>query len=345
MRLTTFRTFFSSIFCRPAMPRKDAFLDLFTSDSSTTIDTHTFLNNYINNILVSKHCPDDIYRRFMVKSMTVNKTDTTSQHEFLTIEIYDATQPNSETHLVYLERTATEVEPGPDDPVDSDFANHADSFLIIDVIKSFLSSRPAPATSEEIPLVSLPLSPSSSHSLGENISLASTSVASTRAVHRLTESFLAKTRRAGDHFVVGRRPSPYYTGTVIRQILPSNLPFFDIIILANVVHDHKPLYSLLSKQCFWFVSIIHLVIEAAYDCDPALRVDHSRSYENELDIRLPPNVYLPDIGGRWKGLLITRVSKTVVQLMKAKFEKRLEEEWSQVSLQSIHFRWKSLLNF
>jgi hypothetical protein len=96
---------------------------------------------------------------------------------------------------------------------------------------------------------------------------------------------------------------------------------------------------------FYTDSFFFFLGHAAYDCDPALRIDHSRSYEHEVEIHLPPNDYLPDIGGRWKGLLITSISKTVVQLMRAKFEKRLEEVWSEVSLQFIHFRWKSVLNF
>ena len=43
-------------------------------------------------------------------------------------------------------------------------------------------------------------------------------------------------------------------------------------------------------------------------------------------------MYLPDEAGRWKGLMITRISEKVVQLMREKYEKGYKEVLSDVCL-------------
>ena len=216
--------------------------------------------------------PQNILNRFMVKSISLNKhSETTSQHEFLTIEVYDAKLLNAKTHLVFLERTATSEVLPETTTIDGDFANHPDAHLIRDIIQKVLnslsssSSHPFNASKSDltIPLIPITTPSQSSNSLPlTQLSLAdATSLASTQAfVHKLSDSFLAKTRQAGDHFVVRRQPSPSYgRGRVVRQFNPKGLTFSQLVTLANIVHNHHPLYSLLKRQCYWFANIVYLV--------------------------------------------------------------------------------------
>ena len=50
------------------------------------------------------------------------------------------------------------------------------------------------------------------------------------------------------------------------QLEPRNLSFFHFIVLANIVHNHEPLYSLLKRRCYSFANTIYLVIENSYKC-------------------------------------------------------------------------------
>lgn len=212
MPLTIFRTIFSSLFSSLAtmMNDSDPFIQLFTSESLTTMDTQTFQNHYINMILLSNEHPQNILNRFMVKSISLNKhSETTSQHECLMIEVYDAKLLNAKTHLVFLERTATSEVLPETTTIDRDFANHPDAHLIRDIIQKVLnslsssSSHPFNASKSDltIPLIPITTPSQSSNSLPlTQLLLAdATSLASTQAfVHKLSDSFLAKTRQAGD---------------------------------------------------------------------------------------------------------------------------------------------------
>jgi len=317
------------------------------------MDTTNFLNHYEGLILLSKNSPEVVLRRFMVKTLTLNKlTTTTSQHEYLSIEVYDADLENSKTHLVFLERTAFDVPPDPT-TIDRDFANHPDSHLVHDIIQKLSSrfsslghsSAPAIPSDEDqmIPLMpitpssdSLPVAPSPTPSFAGIASLAST-----QFVHRFSESFVAKTRHAGDRFVVGRRPV-YGNGQIMRQLEPNGLTFFHLIVLANTVHQHDPLYSLLKRQCFWYANTIYLVVEALYKCQTAA---DNIGDEALGDIHIPPEIYLPDSAGRWMGILVTDVSEKVVEIMKRKFEEAYAKVCSKVCFALIAFPSKNIVNF
>lgn len=318
----------------------DNFLQLFNSES-TTMDTGAFLNYYKGMILLSGgNSLKNILNRFMVKTITLHKhTATTSQHEYLTIEVHDTDSENSKTHLVFLERTAFEVVPD-STAIDEAFANHPDSPHIRDTIQAAVvgllgsgysaPAKPQTSNQDEIPL--LAITPSSSRSSPPTPLSPSymgvASLASTQAVHRSTESFLAKTRHARDHFVVGRQPSAeYIQGHVMRKHVPRDLSFFSLIVLASIVHDHDPLYSLLKRQCFWFANTIYLVVENLYRYETVVDIGDS---SEQYDIRIPPGIYLPDSAGRWMGVLVTKVSEEVVRILGEKFQERYEKEQSDV---------------
>jgi hypothetical protein len=51
-----------------------------------------------------------------------------------------------------------------------------------------------------------------------------------------------------------------------------SLSLFDLAVLANTVHIHAPLYSLLGNHCFWFANIICDVLEQEYPL--CVNLDH-----------------------------------------------------------------------
>lgn len=141
---------------------------------------------------------------------------------------------------------------------------------------------------------------------------------------------LEETKRARDVFLVRQYLGQSYgTSRIMRQLKPENLSFFELIILANTVHDYAPLYSLFRRQCFWFSNTIYDVIEKSYKCEIA-QDEAYESGELDSDIRIPPDVYLPSLAGRWKGILVTKVSEKVVLDVREKFVVDFKKSTTQI---------------
>jgi hypothetical protein len=120
-------------------------------------------------------------------------------------------------------------------------------------------------------------------------------------------------------------------GQNIRQIQPRELSLFELVLLASVVHDLSPLYSLFKNQCYWFSSIIFHAVEALY-CSG--RVEEPET-EEEIYIPLLNDSYLPDLSGVWMGIRISRVEGAMVTYVCTEFKKLLRERMAQVGSQLI----------
>ena len=329
-----------SVFSSRTTMSTDPFVEFFNSPAS--MSTTTFLNHFKNLVLLSPLPPTAVLRRFMVKTVSLNKhTATTSQHEFLSIEIYDTDLHHS--HLVFLERTISDSEL----PLDLDSTNPYHHF-----IHKFLRSLPVttsplassrPTVHEDIPLLQVPTTSSeSSESLVSSGSMTPslldiTSLASIRAMHQSMDS-ISGSKQAGDQFIVGRHPSHVYGGgQIMRQLQPSNLTFFQLIILAEIVHNHDPLYQLFKRQCYWYSNTIYQTIAQSFPCVIGLgEPDDPTNQLHESDLRIPFDAYLPPSAGRWKGMLVMVVSQDVVQNVKQTFEEKYskflaetEEQWDR----------------
>jgi hypothetical protein len=306
----------------------DPFVQLFDSAIAMTTDTQSFLNQYLHMILLSDQSPEHTINRFMVKSVTLNKhTSSTSQHEYLTFEIFDSCREVPDTYLLFLERTPSSIE------LDTSyFSNHADSSEILDDILGCLvdpssSTRPPnPNEShEDLPLLDTSLS-SSTSSFSRVVDAAS--LASTQAIHQSGNIVLKSTIvRANDQFLLGKHArATHGNGLIVRQLQPPGLTLFHLIVLAITVHNHDPLYSLLKRQCFWYANTIYDVILNTYPC-----ITNSTEGDEMIhEVRLPPNEYLPDLAGRWMGVRVSSISATLIRLMKVKFQSSYSEELSNV---------------
>jgi hypothetical protein len=162
------------------------------------------------------------------------------------------------------------------------------------------------------------------------------SLASTQAIPRSGNIVLKSTTvQAMDQFLVGQHArSTHGKGQIVRQLQPHGLTLFHLIILANLVHNHDPLYSLLKRQCYWFANTIFYVILNSLPCT---NVINGGDPSNEMieDARIPPNDYLPDLAGRWMGFRVMSTSKQLIELMSAKLEPKHAEELTRVGFQNI----------
>jgi hypothetical protein len=298
--------------------------------------TTGFLGLYRNLILLSESSApqglDTVLHRFVVKTLSLNKhmkTTSLSQHEFLSIEVYD-TQTH-ESHLVFLERTSS-PEPAADSDAPHPYHNFFQQFL---QTLSLLPSSPGPQDEEGgIPL--LETQESQLHDTLPTLPTPSFRDAASLASAQLCRSLESLTGEncAGDQVVIGQhRSQTYGRARVIRQLTPDKLSFFQLITLADTVHDHDPLYTLFKRQCYWYANTIYCVIEQSYTVRERVLVEDPGS-DLDSDLRIPPHIpphlYLPPSAGRWKGLLVMVVSEDVVRQVKRKFECQFAELVGQI---------------
>jgi hypothetical protein len=114
-------------------------------------------------------------------------------------------------------------------------------------------------------------------------------------------------------------------GQVIWQIQPQSLSLFKVAVLADVVHNYAPLYSLFRRQCYWFAFIICAVILKTCTCSS---IGSPLFMEDEICI--PPNSYLPDLAGRWMGILVRGVEEAVLKIIIEKYNARCQEKLDEV---------------
>jgi hypothetical protein len=90
-------------------------------------------------------------------------------------------------------------------------------------------------------------------------------------------------RFLGDHF----SGLPKWKGTLLRRFRPNRLSFFDLVVLAHVVHLKYPNYSRLRWNCMFYAT---LVFDAA-----------------EKHAGNPNNTNNDDEHGRWNNLKVTKI--------------------------------------
>jgi hypothetical protein len=267
----------------------DSFASLLAEDLSTS--TRAFLSVYREGIYES---PDQVaaLTRFKVKTITINKYSSTYQHEYLTVSVLDDVTRNS--YIFVIERnasaptlqlksstnTATLSTPA---SLDSD----SESYPLLRVNNTLLSpaSPSSHSSSEELAPLTAPrplLSrPPSTRSLLEKVSMASV---------RVAHSSLASLESAAEDRVLGSGTFMSIAhvrgvGRDIGEIVPIDLSLYELGILADVVHNEAPNYSICGNQCYWFVATICGVVRFLYSTGA-------------------PANYLANLGGRWRNLLI-----------------------------------------
>ena len=329
-----FKRHFFSALCFTMSPEQNIESESFSSLLAPDLCTNTdaFLSVYRDGISQS----DDSKRipaltRFQVEAITVSKISQSWEHELLSAAVLDTA--THQPYTFFIERNAS---PPRSDPQ----ASSSSSTLPVELIAG--TSLPALSVDLDIPLARLsndtnslgsPSSPSSPSPSTSSASLLPRlqsyasqyklrekfSLSSTRAAHTSSASLNCV---AEDH-ILGRGMRVGEIGRVARQIKPTNLSLFELGILADVIHDEAPVYSLLQNQCYWFAGTL---------CDAVVLL-----YGDELcspltdGAQLGPSCYLPKLAGRWKNMLIIEPKSDVLARVLVKFVQRQEEEFSKVS--------------
>ena len=142
----------------------------------------------------------------------------------------------------------------------------------------------------------------------------------------ISESVLKNNRTdASDRFRGQSVVHRYKDWACVRQFRPRGLKFFDLILLAHVVHLESPSYTPLKSNCYWYVATILDAIVAMFGAD---NLDSPR---NSQDIeRKKRYEFQPKGSGRWQGLKITITNPEQISSIVSKYRKARISQMKQV---------------
>lgn len=283
--------------------------DSFSSLLDPTLSTNTtaFLSVYRDGIAQSTD-PKSALTRFKVIGLSINKSNDLYQHEYISVNVWDDT--TQQRHLFFIERQGGNAPPIPVEP-ESSFHSSTSTIL-------FHSST---STAEFHPLVDIndtstlekPSAPSApGYSFRDFFSKVSVGgVHSSLSSHK---GSFAEDRITGKGTFVNGEALARRMGRVELQLEPVDLYLYELGILADVVHNYAPNYSIVDKQCYWFVKTIFDVVSILYP----------KAHEAK------PVDFLPNLAGRWRNLPILLPQNGVIEQVAVKFTQRQDEEFRKV---------------
>jgi len=268
---------------------------------SLHMNVQHYVQTYFNTAKLSDLPHHALNERHLVDIVGVNKDISGPLHESLTASVKD--EDTLKMYMLVLERMASNRPIQPEDIDVTCFAQFPDSQVVADAIQDAL--RDMRDTQDGSPSPSDHPTPASSNILSQAIH---TAMSSARTSAR---SFAVE----ADDMVSGVKLQDL--GKSIRQYDPIGLTVFDLVLLALVVHQLSPIYSLFESQCYWFANIIFDVIVAIYPSKSQCRPDTGDGPR----ILFPPD-YLPQEFGQFMGVTINdpRVVDAVVSVAKSHFE-------------------------
>ena len=254
--------------------------------------------------------------RHEVNVVGINKIKAGPLHESLTASVKD--NDTTKLHAFVLERTASDRAVKPE----VRFAyctQFPDSKTVVDTIQDALNDMGSQSAE---PSESQP--PSAPHP-----------TLFARAVHKA----MAATRSSAQSFEVEADDTisgmkNQELGACVRQCEPVGLTLFHLVLIALIVHEVAPIYSLFESQCYWFANVIFDVIVSIYPSKKQLRPPPASSPR----VLLPAD-YLPNQSGQFFGITIndSRVLQAVVDVVKSRFEAAKEIYQQKVILYYFQF--------
>jgi hypothetical protein len=106
--------------------------------------------------------------------------------------------------------------------------------------------------------------------------------------------------------------SPHYHGQIVAYFKPDKLTIFEVILLAHVVHEMHPTYTLLGEQCYFYTRIIYAATQQIFGVSPSKSANENEDLVYFIDSHLTTPVKY----GRWKGILINIVDEDAVSKVK-----------------------------
>ena len=282
------------------------------------------LQSFINTASEPDHISDEVLDRLSAVYFWLNKNTEPPEHEYIIIETEDSQEKRKNPHLksisklFILERITTGA-PQPKSTttnlkINSNHPN-TESYQLLKSMEKGVLTPPSTSTPIYPPLSFL----SPTHSLGDTLSL-STSESSQVMIDSFDkgDKSAAIDRFVGEGSITTKRQ--YVKGQNARQIKPNNLKLFELVILANVVHDFAPNYSLMGKNCFWFCNMMFDAIIEIFHLDELINLKDDERLKKFVPVPIDPHNCA--ISGRYLGWKVNHtdsedLSKVIHEFKKA----------------------------
>jgi hypothetical protein len=283
-----------------------------------TVDTFFYI---ISSWAARSSEPERILDRFKVVCVMHNKNPTPPEHEYLIIKTVDQ-EENDKVRFFILECTISNGQNAvfvTEDDRDKKMKDTLGQFkrLATTAVSTLGSSEAHMASMEEG-------SASSERSLKDEMSLAI--IQSTD----LVSDSINKTVKvpAVDRILGGNGiGSKEYHGLNVQYFKPNRLTLFELVLLAKVIHEKNPLYSLLYSQCYFYAGLVYAAAESYAQVLISENAD-----KTQKDLIYIRGSHLSDKYGRWKGVKVFRIdphSEEVHNLIYS-FKENLRDEIHKV---------------
>jgi hypothetical protein len=112
---------------------------------------------------------------------------------------------------------------------------------------------------------------------------------------------------------------PWYSkGQKALELEPNSLTFFELIILAQTVHEFAHQYSTLEKNCYWFCNMVFHACKVIYG---------QRSQDGDN-----PHWHHSEILGCWNDLKVSQTERTELWVIVYEFNKKFAKAISKVKI-------------
>ena len=251
--------------------------------------------------------PADILSQFKVQTISHIKMPMSPEHEFLVIETVDQ---SDKPYLFILERRPSETRTGVTPVVDSSTYRTR----LVDKLKKLIKTMTNFIVPIESHLMSNKEGFSSSSSssfafdslsIGDKatLSLIQTSDLMSDSLEK-SDNTLAIDRFLGQNYLRSTR----YHGQIVGYFKPHLLTLFDLVLLAHVVHEMYPTYTLLGQQCFFYARLVYASIQKIFGISPLKSADENGCLVYSIDSHLTVTFKY----GRWKGILVNLIDEDTV---------------------------------
>lgn len=248
--------------------------------------------------------PTAVLDRLEVLTIRLNKHVDYPEHEYLIVEAKDVVDNSIKLFVIHriFHNTPTSEEgrsstPAPSTPTPS-------SSALSSLEEGLASGRHAFASD-------LPLKDTLS------LSAAASSEAALNALDKAPKVD-AVDHILGESYIVSRR---YGRGQSAREVKPTNLKMFELLVLTVAVHELAPHYTALSKNCYWFANAV---------LDAVIKIFNIDNSPNGDEFSRPLDPHRSDISARICGIRLTSTDRAELSGITSLFRKKLEETLLEV---------------
>jgi hypothetical protein len=264
--------------------------------------------------------PEGTLNQLEVHSITHSKAPNATEHEFLVVETVDKSHPESKHRLFLLDRVVSGEKLRADDPRLIDTPTTKEKLKRLGA--SAVSMLPGVRSTSELRSMeegsSFSSSSASLSSLDKSTALLTKSA---DVVANLKSEFdLAEDRVRGESYARSLNSH----GQVVQYFKPNNLSFFELVCMAQAVHDLHPTYSIQADQCYLYAGLIYEATKQHFGQVPTENADKSKSMLYDID------GHLSGKQGRIVGVKVCLIEQNVVGEAIGRYKKEYREQIAKV---------------